>query len=103
MSLGNNCPPAQFPRSLSSIDLTPFGPLLVGKIALVPGGTSGIGAVSAIRLARGSGTAIFLEHDVTDESQWESVIQKVQETFGGPLYVLVMIGAEMVIDGGSSL
>ncbi|KXS16864.1 NAD(P)-binding protein [Gonapodya prolifera JEL478] len=87
----------------------PIVQLLVGKIALVTGGASGIGAASAIRLARkgakvaitdlhrqtepaqsvlkqiadeGSGTAIFLEHDIMDEAQ-------VEETFGGPLDVLV--------------
>ncbi|KXS11353.1 NAD(P)-binding protein [Gonapodya prolifera JEL478] len=39
--------------------------------------------------SEGFKTAIVLEPDVADESQWESVLKKVEETFDGPLDVLV--------------
>ena len=79
------------------------------KIALITGGASGIGratakllaaegahvAVSDINLdgARATaadigGDAIALEHDVTDEASWQSVLAETEGTLGG-LHVLV--------------
>lgn len=78
-----------------------------GKVALVTGGGSGIGKASSLRLAeegarvvvtdiseeRGNGTVeeikgnggegLFLLHDVTKESQWESVVKETREALGG--------------------
>ena len=74
---------------------------LDGKVAIITGGASGIGRASAIRLAEenakvaiadrntadgeiaakeitdAGGEAIFLEHDVSSEDQWKSVIAAV--------------------------
>ena len=79
---------------------------VAGKVALVTGGASGLGAESARRLARegaavvltdlaqeagmaladeiqaAGGKALFLAHDVTSESDWERVVAKALETFG---------------------
>lgn len=85
---------------------------LQGRVALVTGGASGLGAESARRLAQ-SGAAIFVTdidqklgdevvaaiseaggrakfslHDVTDESQWERVVAECVDAFGG-LNILV--------------
>ena len=78
-----------------------------GKVALVTGGGSGIGRACCVRLAeegarvvvtdidadRGnetvqelegaSGQGLFIEHDVTDEGQWESVVNQAEEAYGG--------------------
>jgi NAD(P)-dependent dehydrogenase (short-subunit alcohol dehydrogenase family) len=83
-----------------------------GKVALVTGGASGLGAESSRRLARegakvvltdraeeagqavadeiaaAGGQAIFLAQDVTDEARWGEVVQAASERFGG-LDVLV--------------
>lgn len=77
-----------------------------GKVALVTGGASGIGAACAARLAREGarvaitdldeasgaalaeriagqgGTALFLRQDVTDEKRWPEVIGAVEERYG---------------------
>ena len=79
------------------------------KIALITGGASGIGRATAKRLAAEGarvavsdinfdgaqataadigGSAIALEHDVTDEASWESVLAETEATLGG-LHVLV--------------
>ena len=80
-----------------------------GKVCLVTGGGSGLGRADAIALASegarvvitdisrengeeaanaaGNG-AIFLEHDVAEESQWQDVIKKTVDHFG-ELNVLV--------------
>ncbi len=80
---------------------------LADKVALVTGGASGIGRATARRLAtegarvvitdvqaeRGESTAdedgsVFIQQDVSVETQWDTVIQEVEERFGG-LHVLV--------------
>jgi NAD(P)-dependent dehydrogenase (short-subunit alcohol dehydrogenase family) len=77
-----------------------------GKVALVTGGASGLGAESARRLARegakvvltdmaaeagpavadaildAGGAAAFLPHDVTDEARWAEVVAWTLERFG---------------------
>ena len=76
---------------------------LDGKIALVTGGASGIGAACATRLAREGATvvvtdlqdpkgedlvrtigggAIYLHHDVTSEDAWIAVVAEVKRAFG---------------------
>jgi len=78
-----------------------------GKVALITGGASGLGAESGRRLARegarvvltdlpesrgqevadeiaaAGGQAIFLPQDVTDEARWGEVVQATTERFGG--------------------
>lgn len=75
---------------------------LEGKVAIVTGAASGLGAADA-RLMAAEGAkvvltdvnvelggrvaaeipgAIFLQHDVRDESQWKAVVAKTVETFG---------------------
>ena len=77
-----------------------------GKVALITGGASGLGAETARRLAREGASvvisdlssnagealaddiskesqpAIFLHHDVTDEDRWSEVVQTVLDRFG---------------------
>jgi NAD(P)-dependent dehydrogenase (short-subunit alcohol dehydrogenase family) len=78
-----------------------------GKIAIVTGGASGIGRGCALRLAEegarvavtdiqeeagasvvaeieaAGGQALYLRHDVTQESEWVEIIQRVADYFGG--------------------
>jgi NAD(P)-dependent dehydrogenase (short-subunit alcohol dehydrogenase family) len=77
-----------------------------GKIALVTGGASGIGAACAATLARegatvvvsdiddprgtalvseigaAGGQAFYLSHDVTDEQRWQEVVAEIERRFG---------------------
>ena len=90
--------------------------LVVGRIqdrvAIVTGGASGIGKAVSKRLAEegakvvvtdiqeemglitiseikeAGGTAEFLRHDVTQEEDWQSVVAKTVEAYGG-LHILV--------------
>ncbi len=73
------------------------------KVAIVTGAASGMGRADAIRLAEEGArvlltdlneadgqavadqigdTALFMRHDVTDESQWEAVVARAVEHFG---------------------
>ena len=79
---------------------------VTGKVAVVTGGVSGIGAACATTLARegakvavtdiddprgkgvvetinsAGGQAIYLNHDVTDEERWRTVMASVENRFG---------------------
>jgi len=80
-----------------------------GKVAIVTGGASGIGRGCALRLAEEGAAVIvtdidtgmgketvtlldgpgtFLEHDVTDELQWQGVVEQVVSEYGD-LHILV--------------
>jgi 3(or 17)beta-hydroxysteroid dehydrogenase len=84
-----------------------------GKIALITGGASGLGKADAVTLVRegarvvitdvdeaagretadmlnapNPGQVLFLKHDVASEGDWQDVLGKAQQHFGG-LHVLV--------------
>ncbi len=86
---------------------------LAGKVALVTGGSAGLGRADAIALAnkgakvvitdvnvadgqkvadeinaKHPGSALFLQQDVRDEARWQEVIAETVKKFGG-LHVLV--------------
>ncbi len=87
----------------------PTGDRVAGKVALVTGAASGLGACAARMLAAAGAkvvltdvnrdgaeavaaelgpAAIALDHDVTDETQWQVVLGEAVDHFGG-LHVLV--------------
>ena len=97
-----------------------------GKVALVTGGASGIGAACAQTLAREGATvimtdiddrggagqlaeiermggkAIYLHHDVTEEAQWTAVVAEIERRYGR-LDILVSnagvgIGADSIVN-----
>ncbi len=79
---------------------------VAGKVALITGGASGLGAESALRLAREGASvvltdmsaeageakaraicdtgakAVFLSQDVTDEARWAEVVKETLDRFG---------------------
>lgn len=80
-----------------------------GKVAIITGGASGMGASHVRKLvAEGAkvvftdtsveqgkalqaelgNDALFLDHDVTDANHWEEVIQEAEDTFG-PVNILI--------------
>lgn len=93
---------------------------LSGKVALVTGGARGLGAETAVTLARAGakvvisdvleelaeatateirklgGKAIALRHDVTCESDWQSAVASTVETFGGLDILVNNAGIEKV-------
>lgn len=93
---------------------------VAGKVAIVTGAAKGLGRASAELLAREGamvvltdvdtaegertaraigGNAVFMKHDVTDESQWTKVIEQTVGTLGG-LHILVN-NAGIVVPGNA--
>lgn len=80
---------------------------LDGKIAIITGGASGIGAATAMKfgsegatvivtdiqddkgqdvagsITNAGGKAVYMNHDVTDEAAWERVVKDTVDQFGG--------------------
>ena len=95
-----------------------------GKVALITGGASGLGAESGRRLARegakvvltdlqadvghtlaeeiaaAGGTAEFLVQDVTDEGRWTEVVEAVLARFGK---IDVLVNSAGIGEGGQSI
>jgi NAD(P)-dependent dehydrogenase (short-subunit alcohol dehydrogenase family) len=92
-----------------------------GKVALITGGASGLGAESARRLAREGarivltdlatdagtavadeigGTALFLTQDVTDEARWGEVVDATLERFGR---LDILVNSAGVGEGGEPI
>jgi NAD(P)-dependent dehydrogenase (short-subunit alcohol dehydrogenase family) len=97
-----------------------------GKVALVTGGASGIGAACSATLARegakvvvtdiddalgkqtvskiqdAGGEAVYLHQDVTDETRWKEIVSETEKRYGG-LNILVSnagigVGAASIVD-----
>ena len=97
---------------------------VAGKVALITGGASGLGAESARRLAREGAvvvltdlavdvgqtivdeiaaeghTALFLQHEVTDEAAWARVVATTLERFGR---IDVLVNSAGVGNGGEAI
>jgi len=97
---------------------------VAGKVALITGGASGLGAESGRRLARegasvvltdlsaeagqavadeiiaAGGTAVFLTQDVTDEARWAEVVQATLDRFGR---IDVLVNSAGVASGGQPI
>lgn len=80
---------------------------LDGKVAIITGGASGIGAATAMKfgsegatvivtdiqddkgqdvagsITNAGGKAVYMNHDVTDEAAWERVVKDTVDQFGG--------------------
>ena len=94
---------------------------LKGKVALVTGAARGIGAAAAQRLAeagaavvlgdvideagqdtakairKAGSKAVYLHHDVAVEAQWEAIVAKAVETFGGLDILVNNAGIEQTV------
>lgn len=95
-----------------------------GKVALITGGASGLGAESARRLAREGATivltdmvaeagqavadeiqseghtAIFMTQNVTDEARWDEVVRSTLSRFG---HIDVLVNSAGIASGGGPL